>query len=37
MADLKVIGAPALRTIDGIEKVAGTARYTADFSLPGML
>jgi len=37
MADMKVIGTPALRTIDGVEKVTGTARYAADYSLPGML
>jgi len=37
MAEMKVIGTPALRTIDGTEKVTGTARYTADYSLPGML
>ncbi len=37
MADMKAIGTPAPRTIDGVEKVTGTARYTADYSLPGML
>ncbi len=36
-ADMKVIGTPAVRTIDGVEKVTGTALYTADYSLPGML
>jgi CO/xanthine dehydrogenase Mo-binding subunit len=37
MAEMKVIGTSAPRTIDGTEKVTGTARYTADYSLPGML
>ena len=35
MADMRVIGKPALRTIDGTEKVTGTAHYTADVALPG--
>jgi len=37
MADMRVIGTPALRTIDGTEKVTGTAHYTADITLPGTL
>jgi CO/xanthine dehydrogenase Mo-binding subunit len=37
MAEPRVIGTPALRTIDGTEKVTGTALYTADYTLPGML
>jgi len=37
MAETRVIGTPALRTIDGTEKVTGTALYTADYTLPGML
>jgi carbon-monoxide dehydrogenase large subunit len=37
MVQMKVIGTPVLRTIDGTEKVTGTARYTADITLPGTL
>ncbi|HWO72240.1 MAG TPA: xanthine dehydrogenase family protein molybdopterin-binding subunit, partial [Dehalococcoidia bacterium] len=36
MAEFQVIGKPAPRK-DGIEKVTGTARYTADFLPPGTL
>ena len=37
MAEMKVIGTARLRSIDGVEKVTGTASYTADYSLPGTL
>lgn len=36
MTDLKYIGKPAQR-VDALEKVLGTARYTGDYKLPGML
>jgi CO/xanthine dehydrogenase Mo-binding subunit len=36
MAELKYIGKPA-RRVDALEKVLGTAKYTADYRLPGML
>jgi CO/xanthine dehydrogenase Mo-binding subunit len=35
-ADLAVVGRPAPRA-DGIRRIKGTARYTADIVLPGML
>lgn len=37
MSELTVIGQSTLRSIDGVEKVAGTATYTADITLPGTL
>jgi CO/xanthine dehydrogenase Mo-binding subunit len=37
MADMKVIGTPVVRTVDGIEKVTGAACYTADYTPHGML
>ena len=36
MADYRVVGQPVPRT-DGVEKVTGTARFTADVQLPGTL
>ena len=36
MSDLKYIGQPAQR-VDALEKVMGTAKYLADYRLPGML
>lgn len=36
MAELKYVGKPA-RRVDALEKVMGTARYLADYNLPGML
>jgi CO/xanthine dehydrogenase Mo-binding subunit len=36
MAELKYIGRPA-RRVDALEKALGTARYLADYRLPGML
>ena len=36
MTDFKVIGKDIPR-IDGVPKAQGTAKYTADFSMPGML
>jgi CO/xanthine dehydrogenase Mo-binding subunit len=36
MADFKYVGKPA-RRVDALEKVLGTARYVADYRLPGML
>ncbi|MEW5827180.1 MAG: xanthine dehydrogenase family protein molybdopterin-binding subunit [Candidatus Bipolaricaulota bacterium] len=36
MPELRVVGRPVLRD-DAIEKVTGTARYTTDLALPGML
>ena len=36
MAEYKYIGKPA-RRVDALEKVLGTAKYTADYHLPGML
>jgi len=32
----RIIGQPIAR-LDGIEKVSGTARYSADVSLPGLV
>ncbi len=37
MPDFNVIGQSTLRSIDGVEKVTGTAKYTADVTLPGTL
>jgi CO/xanthine dehydrogenase Mo-binding subunit len=37
MAETRVLGTSVPRTIDGAEKVTGTARYTADVTLPGTL
>ena len=37
MPDFNVIGQSTLRSIDGVEKVTGTATYTADVTLPGTL
>ena len=36
MSDLKYVGKPA-RRVDALEKVLGTAKYVADYHLPGML
>ena len=36
MAAYRVVGQPVPRT-DGVEKVTGAARYTADVQLPGTL
>ena len=36
MAELKYVGKPA-RRVDALEKVLGTAKYAADYRLPGML
>ncbi len=36
MSELKYVGKPA-RRVDALEKVLGTARYVADYRLPGML
>jgi CO/xanthine dehydrogenase Mo-binding subunit len=36
MAELKYVGKPA-RRVDALEKVLGTAKYVADYRLPGML
>lgn len=36
MAELKYVGKPA-RRVDALEKVLGTAKYTADYRLPGTL
>src|SRR5688572_4117452 len=37
MPDFDVIGQPLKRTIDGTDKVTGSAKYTADITLPGTL
>jgi carbon-monoxide dehydrogenase large subunit len=37
MPDFDVIGQPLRRTIDGTDKVTGSAKYTADITLPGTL
>ena len=36
MAELKYVGKPA-RRVDALEKVMGTAKFVADYRLPGML
>ena len=36
MSELRYIGKPA-RRVDALEKVLGTAKYLADYRLPGML
>ncbi len=36
MAEFKYVGKPA-RRVDALDKVLGTAKYTADYRLPGML
>ena len=36
MGETRYVGKPATR-VDALEKVLGTAKYVADYRLPGML